>query len=56
MKGQIPIFEAISAAIILLIALSVFFPGFFYESKWSEAFIILKSRDIIITIDRLLFF
>jgi hypothetical protein len=53
MKAQIPMIEAIISIIILLTTFSIFFPGFIYQSKWPEAQILIKSRDILITLDRL---
>lgn len=53
MKGQINIVEMIFVLIILLVAFSVFFPRFFYESKWNDAYLLLTSRDLILTMDRI---
>jgi hypothetical protein len=53
MKAQIPMIEAVISIIIILTTFSIFFPGFTYQSKWQEATILLKSRDILITLDRL---
>jgi hypothetical protein len=44
--------EVIIVLITLLIALSVFFPGFSFNNRWSEALMKLKSRDLIITAER----
>jgi len=43
----------ISVLIVLFVAFGVFFPSFSYKSKWDEALILLKNRDIILTIDRI---
>lgn len=53
MKGIISMLEMIAVVIILFITFSIFFPGFSYTNKWNEATLLLKSRDIILTIDRL---
>lgn len=52
-KAQIPMIEMISVIIILIIAFSILFPGFFYRSRWGDAMIMLKGRDLILTIDRI---
>ena len=52
-KGIVTILEMISAVIILLVAFSIFFPGFSYQNKWNEATLLLKSRDFLLLIDRL---
>ena len=43
----------IIAVIILFVSFNIFFPGFSYKSKWDEALILVKSRDIILSMDRL---
>ncbi len=53
MKGLITILEMIAVIIILIVAFSVFFPAFSYKNKWSDALLILKGRDVVLTIDRL---
>lgn len=53
MKGFINIVEMIIIVIVLFIAFSILFPGFAYRSKWSEALTILKSKDLILTADRI---
>lgn len=52
-KGQIPIIELVTAVLILLVAFSVLFPEFYYKSKWEDAFVLIKARDSILTIDRI---
>ncbi|MEM7825180.1 MAG: hypothetical protein QXO27_04375, partial [Candidatus Aenigmatarchaeota archaeon] len=52
MKGFINILELIFVLLALFIAFRILFPGFIYKSKWSEALILLTSRDIIATADR----
>ncbi|MEM5801880.1 MAG: hypothetical protein QXQ18_00635 [Candidatus Aenigmatarchaeota archaeon] len=51
-KGIVTIFEMIAAVIILFTAFSIFFPGFFYQSRWNEAILLLKGRDFLLTLDR----
>jgi len=53
MKGFIVILEVIVVLIVLFIAFSVFFPKFSYKNRWNDAYIQLKGRDIILTLDRL---
>jgi len=53
MKGFINILEMIIVVIVLFIAFSILFPGFVYKSKWGEALTILKSKDLILTVDRI---
>jgi hypothetical protein len=52
-KGIINFLEAIIVIGILFVAFAVLFPGFSLKSRWSDASIILTSRDIILTMDRL---
>ena len=52
-KSQINLVELIFVLITLFIAFGVLFPGFVYKSKWREASMILNSRDLILTIDRI---
>ena len=53
MKGQINIVELIFVIIALLIAFSILFPGFSYQSKWPAALLLLGSKDLILTMDRI---
>lgn len=53
MKGEVSILEAISTIIILFIAFNIFFPKFSYQSKWDMATLLLKERDVLITLDRI---
>ncbi len=43
----------ITAVTILFIVFSVLFPGFSYKSRWNEALMLLKGRDILLTADRI---
>lgn len=52
MKGVVSIMELIIAGIFLLTIFSVLFPRFAYEHRWEEALLLLKARDIILTLDR----
>jgi len=52
-KGFVSIMELIIVALILFAAFNIFFPGFSYRSRWSDALLLLKGRDIVLTIDRL---
>jgi len=52
-KGQIALIEMITSVIILFISLGIFFPGFSYHDRWSESLVLLKGKDLILTIDRL---
>jgi len=45
--------EMIMVVIVLYIAFSIFFPGFSYKNKWSEALLLLTARDIVVTSDRI---
>jgi len=45
--------EMIMVVIVLYIAFSIFFPGFSYKNKWSEALLLLNARDLIVTSDRI---
>lgn len=51
-KGQVPILEFISVAVILLISFSIFFPGFSYQNRWNDAVLFLKGRDMVLTLAR----
>lgn len=53
MKGQISLIEMITSAIILFITLTILFPSISYQDRWSEALILLKGRDLVLTIDRI---
>jgi len=53
MKGQINIVELIFVLVALLIALGIFFPRFTYENRWKEAYLMINSRDLILTMDRM---
>lgn len=51
-KGFINILELIFTMITLFIAFQVLFPGFSYGNRWNNALLLLTSRDIILTLDR----
>jgi len=53
MKGQMGIIEMIISAVALLVALTILFPVFSYSTRWPDALIMLKGRDIVSTIYRL---
>ncbi len=53
MKGQIPILEMIAVTIILFVSFSIFFPQAGFANRWDDAEIILKGRDIVLTMDRI---
>ncbi len=52
-KGQIPAIELITAMVILIVAFGIFFPTLSYQNKWTDASVIIKARDMILTIDGL---
>jgi len=52
-KGFVSILEMIIVMIALFITFSIFFPGFQYRSRWSDTLLLLKSRDLILTADRI---
>ncbi|MEM5766276.1 MAG: hypothetical protein QW423_01420 [Candidatus Aenigmatarchaeota archaeon] len=53
MKAQITLVEFIIVTIALFIAFGILFPGFVYKNKWKEASILINSRDLILTMDRI---
>lgn len=53
MKGVINLIEVITVLIVMFLAFSIFFPGFAYRNRWSDAYLTLVSRDSILTMDRL---
>jgi hypothetical protein len=53
MHGQISIIEAITTIIILFTSLSIFLPPFSYESRWGDAMLLVRARDVTTTADRL---
>lgn len=53
MKGQIILVELVTVLVALLIAFGILFPRFVYKNKWKEASLILFSRDLILTMDRI---
>jgi hypothetical protein len=52
MRGVVSIVELVIAGIFLLTMFSVLFPRFTYEHRWEEAMLLLRARDIILTLDR----
>lgn len=52
MKAQISTVEMIISVIILFIAFNILFPGFSFKSRWGEASLLVKGRDILLTMDR----
>ncbi|MBI4010096.1 MAG: hypothetical protein HY361_02800 [Candidatus Aenigmarchaeota archaeon] len=52
-KAFVVILEMITVIAALLVAFGILFPGFFYQNRWEQAFIILKGRDVVTTMDRL---
>lgn len=52
-KGFVTTLELIIVLIVLIIAFGIFFPSFTYKSKWSDALLLLKGRDVILTLDRI---
>ncbi|MEM5836435.1 MAG: hypothetical protein QXR09_02900 [Candidatus Aenigmatarchaeota archaeon] len=52
-KSQINIVELVFALVALFIAFGVLFPSFGYKNRWKEANMILISRDLILTMDRI---
>ncbi len=52
-KAQVTIVEMITSVTILFIVFSILFPGFSYKSRWNEALILLKGRDMLLTADRI---
>ena len=53
MKGQIPVIEMITVVVILFVTFAIFFPESNIENRWDDANVILKSRDLMLTIDRI---
>jgi len=53
MKGIMNTIELIFVLIALFIAFGVLLPGFSYRGKWSTAYLLLMSRDMITTVDRI---
>jgi len=52
-KSQINIFEMITVLTALLVAFGIFFQPFTYRTRWREAQILLLSRDLLLSFDRL---
>jgi hypothetical protein len=52
MKGVVTLLELLLVILILITSFAIFFPRFTYESKWEDALLFLKGRDVILTMDR----
>ena len=52
-KAFVSVLEMIFVVATLIIAFGIIFPGFSYQSRWEQAFISLKGRDLMLTIDRM---
>ncbi len=52
-KAFVSIIEMITVVALLIVAFNLLFPAFSYESRWNEALLSLRGRDVIATIDRL---
>jgi len=52
MKAQVTMVEMIISVIVLFIAFTILFPGFSFKSRWDEALLLTKGRDIILTMER----
>lgn len=52
-KAFVTILEMIVVIAMLIVAYGVFFPGFSYQNRWGDAFISLKGRDVVVTMDRI---
>ncbi len=53
MKSQVSTTEMILVSILLFIAFTVLFPKFSYKTKWDDAYLVLKGRDILSTVDNI---
>ena len=53
MKAQITALELIAVLIALFIAVGILFPQLIYHNRWNDANLLIKSRDLILTADRL---
>ncbi len=52
MKGIISIVELVIVALVLFTAFGILFPGTNYTNRWQEVEIVLKSRDLLIALDK----
>lgn len=52
-KAFVSFIEMIIVLVTLFIAFNIFFPGFSYKNRWTEAMMKLKARDLLVTADRL---
>lgn len=52
-KSQINIVEMVVVLTVLLVVFGTFFQPFFYKTRWKEAQILLFSRDLLLTLDRM---
>lgn len=53
MKGQIPVLEMIAVLIVLFVSFGIFFPNTGFEDRWGDASVVLKGKDMMLTMDRL---
>ncbi|MBI2084291.1 MAG: hypothetical protein HYT70_01605, partial [Candidatus Aenigmarchaeota archaeon] len=53
MKGQISIVEAVTTAIVLIVAFNIIIQKPSFENKWSDAIVSVNGRDVILAADRL---
>lgn len=53
MKGQIPLVEVIVVSIVLFASFAIFFPGKVINNGWQDADVVLKGRDLMVTMDRI---
>jgi hypothetical protein len=52
-KGFVALLEMIIVVVALFVAFQIFFPGFSYKSRWDDALLMLKGRDLILVMDRI---
>ncbi len=52
MKGIISVVELVIVALVLFTAFGILFPGTSYTNRWQEAEMVLKSRDLLIALDK----
>lgn len=52
-KGFVSILEMILAVVAIYISFAIFFPGFYHKSGWNDASLVVESKDVILTMDRI---
>jgi len=52
-KSFVSMLEMITVVVVLYVAFGIFFPGFSYKTKWSEALLLQTARDAMLTADRI---